>query len=294
MFDIPDAKSVRRSELATRSQSVSPAPSSPDPSLEKAFQAQLAALYGPISSAPAPIHNSNESSDSTQHDEAADTQLKEQEFEFRLFSSAPAPTATAKETADTIIQKILLNDSDSEDGAREGRFLRPRPLSYYFAASLSEERKKEYEFAALDGETVLELAKRRAWGLEVPWRVKVLKTVSSGKVKAGLPDTAIRIEAQDEEDARDKKKRKPGKRRRIILREKRRKKEAAEERRKKREEEKEVAEREKRTRRNREKKVKKRMKEKAKKLGAGNGSVAVEGEGRENGGAGDVSVSGDD
>ncbi|CZR60288.1 uncharacterized protein PAC_10184 [Phialocephala subalpina] len=290
MFDVPDAKRVRRSDLTTRSQSASPTPSSPDPSLEKEFQAQLAALYGPIPSTSTPLSNVT----ADQDDEAEDA--KKQEFEFRLFSSAPTNTTTA----DRAVQKIVLNDSESEegDGSREGRFLRPRPRSYYFATPASEERRKEYTLAALSGDQILNLSKTRAWGLEVPWRVKVLKVASSTKIKPASTSTsslepAIRIEAQDEDQAQAGKKTKPGKKRRIILREKKRKKEAAEEGRKKREEEKEAAEREKRTRRNREKKVKRKLKEKAKKAGAGNGFEGTEGE-RVNGQDVDMSGSGDD
>ncbi|KAF8855723.1 hypothetical protein BDZ45DRAFT_804746 [Acephala macrosclerotiorum] len=274
MFDVPDAKRVRRSDLTTRSQSASPTPSSPDPNLEKTFQAQLAALYGPISTTSGPTGKP----DIEEVEEDKDS--KEQEFEFRLFFSAP----TAATTADTTVQKILLEDEESEeeDGSREGRFLRPRPRSYYFARPASEERKQEYRFAALDGEEVLGLASKRAWGLEVPWRVKVLTAPILKNIKSKTDtfnDAGTRIEAIDEETAEVGKKKKPGKKRRIILREKKRKKEAGEEAKRKKEEEKEAAAREKRTKRNREKKVKRKLKEKAKKAGTTNGIEGAEIEG---------------
>ncbi len=117
---------------------------------------------------------------------------------------------------------------------------------------------------------------KRAWGLEVPWRVRTIRVTSlpkPSKSKSKPAGTASEIASEVRLDAvigvevseEGKKKTKPSKKRRIILREKARKRSAAEEARRKIAESKEEAEREKKTRRNREKKVKRKMKEKAKK-----------------------------
>jgi hypothetical protein len=154
----------------------------------------------------------------------------------------------------------------------DGGFVVPkRNPKYYFAERAVGEQKWRFEAAALTGEEVLELSKRRAWGLEVPWRVTVLKT--AGKSKGVAPTTPQ--EDQVAVDVGDEAKRKrPGKKRRVILRQRKKKKDELEEKKKREKELKDETEREKRTRRNREKKVKKKMKEKAKKAGGAMGDVA--------------------
>jgi hypothetical protein len=110
----------------------------------------------------------------------------------------------------------------------------------------------------VSGEDVLKAGKKKAWGLEVPWRVTVLLQSSpSSKSKP--------TQLSKQREGEDGKKTKPNKKRRIILRERKKKKDSADEARRKEREVKEEAEREKKTRRNREKKVKRKLKEKAKK-----------------------------
>ncbi|TVY27096.1 hypothetical protein LHYA1_G003138 [Lachnellula hyalina] len=263
MFDLPDAKRVRRSDLYARSQSSSPTPSEPDPDFEAQLQARLASLYGSAFGASTTTSISNPSAapngkiqpDAEAEDEPA-------EFEFRLFSSGKNDEAKP--------QKIVLEDEEEELG--EGRFVRNRDLAYYFAEKAVGEQKWKFESAALSGEEILDLAKQRAWGLEVPWRVTVLKTSVKSKTAGGAVDKMVMAGRK-----------RPGKKSRIILRQKKKKRDEIEENERRDKELKDETEREKRTRRNREKKVKKKMKEKAKKAeGAGievaGGSVASSGD----------------
>ncbi|TVY36962.1 hypothetical protein LOCC1_G008601 [Lachnellula occidentalis] len=260
MFDVPDAKRVRRSDLYARSQSSSPTPSEPDPELEAQLQARLASLYGSAfdtsattsTSNPSAVPNGKPQPDTEAEDEPA-------EFEFRLFSSGKID--------ETKPQKIVLEVEEEETG--EGSFLRKRDATYYFAEKAVGEQKWKFESAALSGEEILDLAKRRAWGLEVPWRVTVLKTTGKSKNTRGGADTMVKAEAGGEI-----KRRRPGKKSRIILRQKKKKSDEIEEKKRRAEELKDETEREKRTRRNREKKVKKKMKEKAKKAKGAGAEVA--------------------
>ena len=146
--------------------------------------------------------------------------------------------------------------------------MRERHREYYFAEKALGGKQFGFEIMALSGEEVLSLARKRAWGLEVPWRVRVLKVV-------GKKGTGEAVEVVGIDDGKgDLKRKKPGKKRRIILRERKKSREKLQQQKKVEKEEKEEAEREKRTRRNREKKVKRKMKEKAKKAGGGVQDVA--------------------
>ena len=156
--------------------------------------------------------------------------------------------------------------------------MRNRDLAYYFAEKAVGEQKWKFESAALSGEEILDLAKQRALGLEVPWRVTVLKTSVKSKTAGGVVDKMVAAGVGNE-----MKRKRPGKKSRIILRQKKKKRNEIEEKERRDKELKDETEREKRTRRNREKKVKKKMKEKAKKAeGAGievaGGSVASSGD----------------
>jgi hypothetical protein len=306
-FDLPDAKryqsppplpfttrnpsqwlsklhSVRRSDLYTsRSPSSSPEPAA-DPTLASALHSRLAALYGPIPP-PDPFPSNPTHTPKASADADADAQPEpeepqqpqesapELEFEFRLFS---APTHSNDKNIQA--QKIILADSSPELG--EGGFVtRERDRRFYIAEPVTGERKERFAVAAVSGEEVVRLARRRAWGLEVPWRVTAIRVTSTSvaKVKANASSNlALKTgqslqcgqgEVEVEVDPGEKGKGKPGKKRRIILRERRRKAVQREEAKREERESKEEAEREKRTRRNREKKVKRKMKEKASKAG---------------------------
>lgn len=253
---------VRRSELYTRSQSASPTPSEPDPGFEAQIRARLASIYGPP---PTPISAPRTAPGNETSALNADDELEEeaeQAFEFRLFSSA-APGKPSGEDHGPV-QKIILVGEEEEIG--DGGFVvRERNRGYYFAEKADGGRKQGYEVMALSGEDVLNRARRRAWGLEVPWRVRVLKVTG----KKTSPDAGVQTNAVVgvEEGDKGRKRRRYGKKRRITLRERKKSREKLQEQKKAEAEKRDEEEREKRTRRNREKKVKRKMKEKAKKAG---------------------------
>ncbi|RDW94310.1 hypothetical protein BP5796_00073 [Coleophoma crateriformis] len=272
MFDLPEAKRVRRSDLYTHSRSSSASPSPPDPSLVAKFQNQLAQIYGivpptaplsPEDGAPGP------SADTEEMHDAEDAQDDDQGFEFRLFSSAKPAEKDNPQT-----HKIVITDEDADWG--DGAFVVPhRELSYYIIPKAEGDRRRGIELMAMSGEDILREKSRRHWGLEVPWRVKVLKV--QGTVKKRGVERIVTMDQDAEEMAKRKK---PGKKRRIILRERKKIKDEAEQKRKIAMEMKEEAEKEKRIRRNREKKIKRRLKEKAEKAKkAGLGDVNTDADG---------------
>ncbi|CAD6440067.1 fac7a9a9-4fdc-4573-b600-31c026309f44 [Sclerotinia trifoliorum] len=251
MFDLPDAKRVRRSDLYTGSSSSSPEPSSPiDPDVSARFQEQLASLYGTILPQPYSVENTVRSelnNDAPHSPRPVDDRDQEDEFDFRLFSND-------KEG------KIILK----EEVADEGVFtVEERNKSYYFTGPIEGERKEEYAISAVSGENVLRGRHQRYWGWEVPWRVKVLKVGIDGQKMVGNNGLGI------SNNINGAKKRKPGKKMRITVRERGRNIQAQEEAMTKEKETKEEAERERRARKNREKKVKRKAKEKALKAAAG-------------------------
>ncbi|KAB8300377.1 hypothetical protein EYC80_000559 [Monilinia laxa] len=251
MFDLPDAKRVRRSDLYNRSSSSSPEPSSPiDPNASARFHEQLASLYGIIPHqlyATESVLKPEPNNDAPHLLPPKDSQDQEEEFDFRLFSNG-------KES------KIVLK----EDIADKGVFVvKERNKSYYFTGLIEGKRKEEYAIAAISGEDVSQGRKQRYWGLEVPWRVRVLKVGIGGQKVVGNNGLAVCNSSNGE------KKRKPGKKMRIILRERRRKSQAQDEAIAKEKESKEQAERERRARKNREKKVRRKAKEQALKAAAG-------------------------
>jgi hypothetical protein len=251
--------SVRRSELYTRETSGSEDDATSDLEVDVQREAQLrerlARIYGDLdvdfgALPPQERHGDKEGEREEQHEE------KEHEFEFRLFSGQGN---TGK--------KIVLRDEEEDIG--DGAFLvGQRELGYFIVGKAEGERKRGFEVAALTGEDVLSLSKRRAWGLEVPWRVRVLRVPAKRKGDTADGGQKENVEVGIEEGHEEGKRKRPGKKRRIFLRERKKKRDTLVEQRKKEKEAKEEAEREKKTRKNREKKVKKKMKEKAKKAGA--------------------------
>ncbi|KAL3422712.1 hypothetical protein PVAG01_06868 [Phlyctema vagabunda] len=249
MFDLPDAKRVRRSDLYTRSRSSSRSrsPSPPDAAISAQLQSQLAKLYGPLATSETEPASFREQRIAVRgSEEKKDALEEEQVFEFRLFSK------TTDSAAPDAAQRIVIDEEDLGEGA----FVQPRrDLSYYLVGKAEGERKRGLEIMALSGEDVLKGKERRHWGLEVPWRVQVLKVqkVTKGEKKI------IAIEGEEE------KRKRPGKKRRILVREKKKVKDQIEEKLRIERERKEESEKDKRTRRNREKKVKRKAKEKAEK-----------------------------
>lgn len=195
----------------------------------------------------------------------------EEEFEFRLFS-------TASKTAAPV--KVMLTESDDEDAdLGDGAFVVPtRPTSHYLACEATSEQLEEYRQTALAGNDILLGARKRAWGLERPWRI--VRISADGKLIVAPPPKAsskvtqttatIRASGAGLADEKVKRKR-PGKKRRIASRIKAK---ADKEKREQEESQRLTKEehlKEKKKRLNREKKLKRRAKEREMKL-AGKGA----------------------
>ncbi|KAK7526457.1 uncharacterized protein IWZ02DRAFT_467907 [Phyllosticta citriasiana] len=231
MFELPEAKRVRRDELHSPASSLR---SSPDPDLTDLFRAQLESRIELVDAQPQgvvqPAHGAN------------DEGSEEEELEFRLFAG---PTKSGGGDAAPTAQKIRINSPDLENA--EGGFVKPnRPDSYYFAEVPSEELLRQLETAAVTGD--------QKWpGCALPWKARKALGISGGV---------------STEPAAAKKKRK-GKKARIAIRTKLKARAEAKEAQEKAQAEKELAERAKRAKRNRDKKLKKRQRDKAKKAGVG-------------------------
>ena len=262
------AYSVRRSELYSRAREEDDETSEDgvDALLEAQLRERLVGIYGDFD---LDLDVRPQQGEKGVHDndreEGAHEEEAEQEFEFRLFSGQGGAG-----------KKIVLSNEEEDTG--DGAFLvKQRRLGYYIAEKADGERKREFEVAALSGENVLRMQRSRAWGLEVPWRIKVIKVSSKRKVNTvdGVEKENLVFGITDEDE--EGKRKRPGKKRRIVLRERQKKRDALAARRKKEKDEKE-AEREKRTRKNRERKIKRRLKDKAKKAGEGANVIMDDGE----------------
>ncbi|KAL6891065.1 hypothetical protein HDV57DRAFT_484431 [Trichoderma longibrachiatum] len=276
MFDLPDAKRVRREELHASDES-SWSESEVDAELEARLNAQIAKSLGIDESAYRPpqppttlpvlqrpqasgkrgreaLSSDSESEpgipvddDSTPIDEGGEAE--DEGYAFRLFSTAgPAP-------------KVVLEDYDK---VVEGKLLRGRPLSYYMATEVSPQKKREYEVAAVSGEDVLARSKVRHWGLELPWKVTSIKITR----KARPGEIASHARSESEQQAGRKR---PGKKSRIAMRKKARAQAQAEEEAKKKMASKEEQIKEKKKRLNRLKKLRRRAQKKAEKGENGEG-----------------------
>lgn len=204
------------------------------PEVETALRARMAELYGPVSVASGEMVVSVSDADGGS-DDRSDGQ---QEFEFRLFGG--------------MAQKIVLRENE---GMGDGAFVKLRDPRVFALPPAEGQRKEGFEHMAVTGEEVFQRSRRRAWGLEVPWRVKVI-----GKriPLAVMNITAIKVG----QEKTGRKKTKPNKKGRILLRERAKKEDEIARRTKIEENSREEAEREKKSRKNREKKLKKRAKEK--------------------------------
>ncbi|KAL7949074.1 hypothetical protein V8C42DRAFT_313173 [Trichoderma barbatum] len=274
MFELPDAKRVRREDLHSSDES-SWSESEGDAELKARLNAQIAKSLGldenafrapkPQDILPVPIKpqvngkkeedepsSDSESEPSTPADESMSAHGGEAEDEaylFRLFSTAgPAP-------------KVVLENYDK---VVEGKLLRGKPLSYYLVTDLSSEKKHQYEMAAVSGEDVIAQSKVRAWGLELPWRVKNIKVTRKARPGEGANLTRV-------EDEQQAKRKRPGKKRRVAMRTKARAQALAEETAKQKMADKEEQVKEKKKRLNRLKKLRKRAKKKAEKGDNGGG-----------------------
>lgn len=261
MFEVPDAKRVRREELYDDAGSDGDVPSDAEVSLDEdaekelrnRLNAQLSGLLDfDITAAPT---IEPQGKGSGQDNAAGDGEEEPDElaFEFRLFRDE-APSHTV----------VIQQNEDKPGALGAGGFVVPRkPDSCYIAAAPDAAALANLRHSAVSSDFLLADAGRRRWGLERPWRV--LRISVSGKP---LKD-AWSTETKEDDDADTKKKRRPGKKRRIMLRTRvKAEKEKAEAARKF-AETKEEHLKAKKQRLNREKKHKRRAKDKEKKAAAG-------------------------
>ncbi|KAK3360007.1 hypothetical protein B0T25DRAFT_534502 [Lasiosphaeria hispida] len=241
MFELPDAKRVRRQDLYDSASERHSSPEGDDE--EKAeIRAKLnARLSNLLSLGPIEVGNVADDDGADGADEANDQPPDDGEFEFRLFSTS-GPS-----------HKVLLATEETHQGPP----ISERPISYYVRGDLAPEEKERLRFSAVSGSDVMAASKQRAWGLEVPWRVTKI-VISAGRRKGEQGGERIAEESQG--------RKRPGKKRRITLRikEKAAKEAAAAKAEKLMTKEEHL--REKKKRLNREKKLKRRKKEKEAKM----------------------------
>ncbi|KAJ5662156.1 uncharacterized protein N7477_009772 [Penicillium maclennaniae] len=291
MFDLPNAKRVRRDEVQSPSSSRSPSPVD-----ESAIQDAQARL-GQLLNLDALIGTTITQSETKDAQQPAVAEDEEQEFEFRLFSApAKAKDTTTKTEVEDKSTEDKVEESGKETGGTqklrirlrspspanpsEGRFVKAfRGWQYYFSTpslygfkdvgdqEQEVERRRQFEEMAVSGEHITTWAKSQPWpGCHLPWRVTRLK-----RHQTKLPPKSTDIPIYVVEGAPVKKspltRKKPGKKRRVQLRKKIEAAKKAQE-----------NEAEKRTRKNRERKLKRRQKareEKAAKAAANGEDVSM-------------------
>ncbi|CDM35299.1 hypothetical protein DTO013E5_6728 [Penicillium roqueforti] len=291
MFDLPNAKRVRRDEMRSPASSRSQSPAPDDDAAQDAY-ARLGKLLN-LNQLDTAQQTASQENDPSQ---AADNEDEEQEFEFRLFS-APAKSTkdtteqsekdTDEKTAEAAeaptIQKLrirLHSPTPGSGASTEGRFVKAfRGWDYYFSTpslqgtrngepttedeSRIAEKKKQFEDVAVSGQHMLTWANSLVWpGCHLPWRVIHLK-----RHQTKMPRPANSLPVYVVEGAPVSKspltRKKPGKKRRVQLRKRVAAAQAAKE-----------NEAEKRTRKNRDRKLKRRQK--ARELKAAAAGVSVE------------------
>ncbi|KAH8765055.1 hypothetical protein F5883DRAFT_645635 [Diaporthe sp. PMI_573] len=274
MFEIPNAKRVRRDELyGSSSDGDDPEEQGAEDAEERArLNERLSSLLGLdlSASAPAPAPEQGpDAADPREHEGAEDQEGNhDEEFEFRLFSGPAGTSAPAK---------VVLDASDDEDARKgDGAFVKPsRPQSYYLAEEATPGQRERYWSAAVTAEDIAAGARKRAWGLERPWRVvKISLSSRKPRSRTAGPGDGATTGSEDGEDG--PKRKRPGKKRRIAVRIKARtekERREADKARREAEEKQRLSKEEhlleKKKRLNREKKLKRRAKEKEKKLAAG-------------------------
>ncbi|KAF1833163.1 hypothetical protein BDW02DRAFT_501354 [Decorospora gaudefroyi] len=238
MFELPDAKRVRREEL--QSPASSPR-ASPDPDLEALLRSKINTQFN--------FTTTKNSVEDVAYDE-------EEETELRLFAT---PSNATPQT-----HKIRLSSPSADNG--EPGFLVKKPRSYYFVHEPTSKEEGAFRAAAIEGRSVLELSRQPWPGCALPWKVRTISSAGIRKdVLVGHPPKPVTVEEKAEKRTRK------GKKARIAIRNKLQASKEKQAERARLAQEKEEAEREKRTRRNREKKVKRKARDQAKKTGGGDG-----------------------
>ncbi|KAJ6785300.1 hypothetical protein PWT90_01100 [Aphanocladium album] len=279
MFELPEAKRVRREDLGDSDESDVDGADGivHDEAMQARLNAQIAAALGldedegdaafdhePSVPSEKLQHKTRQANttlttadddDSDGNDENADEHDAEQGYEFNLFSTAGAGGASGP-------AKVILEDEAETAG--EGGFVRPRPLSHYAAKAPSAREKEQYSYAAVTADDVVQWSAQRSWGMEMPW--KVISITATRKAEPGDKSVEILMETTGEAAAKRKR---PGKKQRVLLRQRKKSKTLAAEDAAKQQVEKEEHLKDKKKRLNRIKKLRKRAKDKEKKLAAG-------------------------
>ncbi|KAF5657268.1 hypothetical protein FHETE_10531 [Fusarium heterosporum] len=206
MFEVPEAKRVRREDL-NGSDDGAEDDGIQDAELRAKLNAQMARSLGmDIYTEPAHDVATKESrpernreskvsdDDGDDDDDMVDVagEDREEEFAFRLFSKAP------------LTQKIVLEEDTGPTGI--GAFVHGRPLSYYVVTNLPARQKQEYAVAAISGDQIRARSHDRAWGLELPWKVTSTSVTRQANADGGTGEEAT------------ERRRRPGKKQRISLR----------------------------------------------------------------------------
>ncbi|SPN98933.1 uncharacterized protein DNG_01972 [Cephalotrichum gorgonifer] len=262
MFNLPNAKRVRREEL-----NEAPCVDSPPESEEvraqllEALNARMANTLEweelvpaqPLEQQPREALSGIDLAAERETGEGTDEEELPEVFSFRLFGSSK-PTAKVE----------LENDLPFKPG--QGGIVARRPASYYFARP-SPGQKREYASALVTWEQIMERSERRCWGLERPWKtIATITTTLKGKPGCG-GNGGSRIVAEGQEEEK-KRRRRLGKKTRIVRRKRMRALEAKKEAEEKARAAKEESLKAKKKRANHAKKVRARAKAKAAKASA--------------------------
>ena len=137
------SRSVRREDLYP--QSLSSESELPDAALEVLFQERLEQSYNIFAEA-----DDQEDDAAAAEPTTAGAEDQEEAFDFRLFSTPKAKASGAEGRG----QRVVIRSPSPDSGGRG--FTQPdRPESYYFAPEPTDERKRQFEAAAMSGEEVL-------------------------------------------------------------------------------------------------------------------------------------------
>ncbi|KAI1462314.1 hypothetical protein F4805DRAFT_410138 [Annulohypoxylon moriforme] len=252
MFDVPDAKRVRREDLY---ESASDEESIQDDGLNSTLLGKLNAQLSGLLDLSFEAKDDDAQNPKTSRKgnaneypvEDSDDAKKsgEEAFMFRLFRNEEPSRKVVLESQDVSTEK------DGEGAS----IVAKRPTSYYLASEPSPEVANEFRVAAVSADYLLQDAKKRRWGLEKPWKVTTI-TITTNKKTATLSGST----GYDVTTSIGKQKKRPGKKRRIILRVREKAKREQEESAKKQLVDKEQHLKEKKQRLNKQKKLKRRAK----------------------------------
>ncbi|KAI2621733.1 hypothetical protein GGR54DRAFT_599552 [Hypoxylon sp. NC1633] len=257
MFEVPDAKRVRRKDLRdSDSDEDITRDVQQDSSLRGKLNEQLSGLldFSFTTNADVETQQSPEPQIVDAGEDPPDDGSEksgEEAFTFRLFRGEESS------------RKVVLEPQSAgvENNSKCAFVVSRRPNSYYFAGEPSPRVANEFKAAAVTADYLLQDAQKRRWGLEKPWKVTRISIITDER--KGALDSSLTRETTNGTGKQRKKR--PGKKRRIILRTREKAKKEQEDANKRQLVEKEEHLKEKKKRLNRQKKLRQRAKEKEKK-----------------------------